>query len=117
LGIKQFNFFVFIFNRELFAGMWLESKVFSPHNLTSTECEETSVTEDMGISQRSISNGFIYVVDAHFIDKIERKQNNLDPSACGQILPQVCKIRVYILSTLEMFHESLYERQTLIFNY
>ena len=93
------------------------SSVFSPHNLTSTECEETSVTEDMGISQRSISNGFIYVVDAQFIDKIERKQNNLDPSACGQILPQVCKIRVYILSTLEMFHESLYERQTLIFNY
>jgi hypothetical protein len=92
------------------------SSVFSPHNLTSTECEETPVTEDMGISQRSISNGFIYVVDAHFIDKIERKQNNLDPSACGQILPQVCKIRVYILSTLEMFHESLYERQTLIFN-
>jgi hypothetical protein len=25
------------------------------------------------ISQRSISNGFIYVVDAHFIDKIEEK--------------------------------------------
>jgi hypothetical protein len=49
LGIKQFNFFVFIFNRKLFAGMWLESRVFIPHNLTSTECEETSVTEDMGI--------------------------------------------------------------------
>ena len=27
----------------------LTSWVFSPHNLTSTECEETSVTEDMGI--------------------------------------------------------------------
>jgi hypothetical protein len=37
------------FNRELFAGMWLESRVFSSHNLISTECEETSVTEDMGI--------------------------------------------------------------------
>jgi hypothetical protein len=28
------------------------------------------------ISQRSMSNGFIYVVDAHFIDKIERKKNS-----------------------------------------
>jgi c-di-AMP phosphodiesterase-like protein len=26
------------------------------------------------ISQRSMSNGFIYVVDAHFIDKIEEKK-------------------------------------------
>ena len=34
------------------------------------------------ISQRSMSNGFIYVVDAHFIDKIE-EENILDPSACG----------------------------------
>ena len=33
------------------------------------------------ISQRSMSNGFIYVVDAHFIDKIEEKKI-LDPSAC-----------------------------------
>jgi len=29
-----------------------------------------------------MSNGFIYVVDAHFIDKIE-EENILDPSACG----------------------------------
>jgi hypothetical protein len=29
-----------------------------------------------------MSNGFIYVVDAHFIDKIEKKKNILDPSAC-----------------------------------
>ena len=29
-----------------------------------------------------MSNGFIYVVDAHFIDKIEEKKI-LDPSACG----------------------------------
>ena len=28
----------------------LPNWVFSPHNLTSTECEETSVTEDMGIT-------------------------------------------------------------------
>jgi hypothetical protein len=35
------------------------------------------------ISQRSMSNGFIYVVDAHFNDKIERKKI-LDRSACGQ---------------------------------
>jgi hypothetical protein len=27
------------------------------------------------ISQRSMSNGFIYVVDAHFIDKIEEEEN------------------------------------------
>ena len=33
------------------------------------------------ISQRSMSNGFIYVVDAHFIDKIERKKIQ-DPSKC-----------------------------------
>jgi hypothetical protein len=26
------------------------------------------------ISQRSMSNGFIYVVDAHFIDKIEENK-------------------------------------------
>jgi hypothetical protein len=30
-----------------------------------------------------MSNGFIYVVDAHFIDKIEKKKI-LDPSACGK---------------------------------
>jgi hypothetical protein len=30
-------------------------------------------------------NGFIYVVDAHFIDQIE-EEKNLDPSACGQHL-------------------------------
>ena len=29
-----------------------------------------------------MSNGFIYVVDAHFIDKIEEEENILDPSAC-----------------------------------
>jgi hypothetical protein len=40
------------------------------------------------ISQRSISNGFIYVVDAHFIDKIKKK--TLDPSACG-----VCAYNCY----------------------
>jgi hypothetical protein len=28
-----------------------------------------------------MSNGFIYVVDAHFIEQIEEK-NILDPSAC-----------------------------------
>jgi hypothetical protein len=29
-----------------------------------------------------MSNGFIYVVDAHFIDKIEKKEKKiLDPSA------------------------------------
>jgi hypothetical protein len=28
-----------------------------------------------------MSNGFIYVVDAHFIDKIKRKKI-LDPRAC-----------------------------------
>jgi hypothetical protein len=33
------------------------------------------------ISQRSMSNGFIYIVDAHFIDKIE-EEKILDPSAC-----------------------------------
>jgi hypothetical protein len=27
-------------------------------------------------------NGFIYIVDAHFIDKIEEKKQILDPSAC-----------------------------------
>ena len=37
------------------------------------------------ISQRSMSNGFIQVVDTHFIDNIERKKI-LDPSACGQRL-------------------------------
>jgi hypothetical protein len=31
-----------------------------------------------------MSNGFIYVVEAHFIDKIEKKRKKiLDPSACG----------------------------------
>jgi hypothetical protein len=29
-----------------------------------------------------MSNGFIYIVDAHFIDKIEKK-NIQDPSACA----------------------------------
>jgi hypothetical protein len=29
-----------------------------------------------------MSNGFIYVVDSHFIDKIEKKKI-LDPSACA----------------------------------
>jgi hypothetical protein len=29
-----------------------------------------------------MSNEFIYVADAHFIDKIEEKKNILDPSAC-----------------------------------
>jgi hypothetical protein len=29
-----------------------------------------------------MSNGFIYVVDAHFIDKIEEKKI-VDPSGCG----------------------------------
>ena len=35
-----------------------------------------------------MSNGFIYVVDAHFIDKIEKKKKKkiLDPSACDQNL-------------------------------
>jgi hypothetical protein len=31
-----------------------------------------------------MSNGFIYVVDAHFIDKIEKEKKILDPSACGK---------------------------------
>jgi hypothetical protein len=31
-----------------------------------------------------MSNRFIYVVDAHFIDKIKNKNKKiLDPSACG----------------------------------
>ena len=40
------------------------------------------------ISQRSMSNGFIYVVDAHFVDKIEKKKKILDPSACDIVLPR-----------------------------
>jgi hypothetical protein len=28
-----------------------------------------------------MSNGFIYVIDAHFIDKIKEEKNILDPSA------------------------------------
>ena len=36
------------------------------------------------ISQRCMSNGFIYVVDAHFINKIEKKKNFLNSSACVQ---------------------------------
>jgi hypothetical protein len=32
-----------------------------------------------------MSNGFIYVVDAHFIDKIE-EEKILDPSACDVYL-------------------------------
>ena len=31
---------------------------------------------------KSTKNGLIYVVDAHFIDKIEEKKM-LDPNACG----------------------------------
>jgi hypothetical protein len=32
-----------------------------------------------------MSNGFIYVVDAHFIDKIEKNLKKiLDPSACAR---------------------------------
>jgi hypothetical protein len=31
-----------------------------------------------------MSNGFIYVVDAHFIAKIE-EEKILDPSACGDL--------------------------------
>jgi hypothetical protein len=34
---------------------------------------------------RGMSNGFIYVVDAHFIDKIETKKI-LDPSACDHAI-------------------------------
>jgi hypothetical protein len=30
-----------------------------------------------------MSNGFIYVVDAHFIDKINNNKIILDPSACA----------------------------------
>jgi hypothetical protein len=30
-----------------------------------------------------MSNGFIYVVDAHFIDKIGERKNILDPCACA----------------------------------
>ena len=37
-----------------------------------------------------MSNGFIYVVDAHFIDKIEEEENILDPSACGHKQNSVC---------------------------
>jgi hypothetical protein len=29
-----------------------------------------------------MSNGFIYVLDAHFIDKIEEKKKSWTPSAC-----------------------------------
>jgi hypothetical protein len=35
-----------------------------------------------------MSNGFIYVVDAHFVDKIEKKKKILDPSACDIVLPR-----------------------------
>jgi uncharacterized protein YlzI (FlbEa/FlbD family) len=35
--------------------------------------------------EKKKTNGFIYVVDAHFIDKIEKKKNILDPSACGNV--------------------------------
>ena len=32
-----------------------------------------------------MSNGFIYVVDAHFIDQIKKKKKKiLDPSACDK---------------------------------
>jgi len=30
-----------------------------------------------------MSNRFIYVVDAHFIDQIEKEKKILDPSACA----------------------------------
>jgi hypothetical protein len=36
-----------------------------------------------------MSNGFIYVVDAHFIDKIEEEQI-LNPSACGHRRGKCC---------------------------
>jgi hypothetical protein len=36
-----------------------------------------------------MSNGFIYVVDTHFIDKIEEKQI-LDPSACELLVTDRC---------------------------
>ena len=39
-----------------------------------------------------MSNGFIYVVDAHFIDKIEEEENILDPSACGFDVFRFCSV-------------------------
>jgi hypothetical protein len=36
-----------------------------------------------------MSNGFIYVVDAHFIDKIE-EEKILNPSACGHRRGKCC---------------------------
>ena len=33
-------------------------------------------------SQRSMSNGFIYVVDAHFIDKIQIEENKYPGPKC-----------------------------------
>ena len=45
-----------------------------------------------------MSNGFIYVVDAHFIDKIEEEENILDPSACEkeitvELLMRLCSVQ------------------------
>ena len=38
-----------------------------------------------------MSNGFIHVVDAHFMDKNEEEENILDPSACDVDL-QYCMV-------------------------
>jgi hypothetical protein len=38
-----------------------------------------------------MSNGFIYVVDAHVIDKIEKKKKILDPNACDLIVKTIQK--------------------------
>jgi hypothetical protein len=48
-----------------------------------------------------MSNGFIYVVDAHFIDKIE-EEKILDPSACGIYKPMVI-LRVYFILPLVLY--------------
>jgi hypothetical protein len=47
-----------------------------------------------------MSNGFIYVVDAHFIDKIEKKKI-LDPSACVRtvLIDDIRPIIAYLLNS------------------
>jgi hypothetical protein len=44
-----------------------------------------------------MSNGFIYVVAAHFIDKIEEKKF-LDPCACVCMLSHPAKKRVHLVN-------------------
>jgi hypothetical protein len=57
-----------------------------------------------------MSNGFIYVVDAHFIDKIE-EEKILDPSACGIYKPMVILRFYFILPLVLMGAECLNMQQ------